>query len=91
MIVDQGGEKMVAAYIFINTAPGTLKQAAEQIAVVEGVRSVEAITGPYDAIVQAEAPTNDELGKLVVSKIQTVPGVEKTLTCLVVELAEKAA
>lgn len=83
---------MVAAYIFINTAPGTLEQAAPRIATLDGVRSVEAITGPYDAIVQAEAATNDDLGKLVVSSIQKVPGVEKTLTCLVVELmAEKVA
>lgn len=83
---------MVAAYIFINTAPGTLEQAAPRIAALEGVRSVEAVTGPYDAVVQAEAATNDQLGKLVVSKIQTIAGVERTLTCLVVELmAEKAA
>ena len=83
---------MVAAYIFINTAPGMLEQAAPRIAALDGVRSVEAITGPYDAVVQAEAPTNDRLGSLVVSRIQKVAGVEKTLTCLVVELmAEKVA
>lgn len=83
---------MVAAYIFINTAPGTLEQAAPRIAALDGVRSVEAITGPYDAVVQAEASTNDQLGSLVVSRIQKVAGVEKTLTCLVVELmAEKVA
>ncbi len=82
---------MVEAYIFINTSPGTLDNAAKQIYSLEGVHSVEAITGPYDAIVKAEANSNDELGQLVVSSIQKVNGVEKTLTCLVVELISEIA
>lgn len=83
---------MVSAYIFINTAPGSLEGAAKEIDTLDGVLSIEAITGPYDAVVKAGAENNDLLGQLVVSKIQKVTGVEKTLTCLVVELAaEKAA
>lgn len=82
---------MVEAYIFINTSPGTLDNAAEQIYSLDGVRSVEAITGPYDAIVRAEANNNDSLGKLVVSSIQKVNGVERTLTCLVVKLISEIA
>jgi DNA-binding Lrp family transcriptional regulator len=82
---------MVAGYILLNTQPGALKEAARKIADIEGVREVDAITGPYDAIAYAEAATPDELGRLVVSAIQRVPGVEKTLTCLVVALEDKAA
>jgi DNA-binding Lrp family transcriptional regulator len=82
---------MVAGYILMNTKPGALKEAAKKIAGIEGVREVDAITGPYDAIAYAEAATPDQLGRLVVSAIQQVPGVEKTLTCLVVALEEKAA
>jgi DNA-binding Lrp family transcriptional regulator len=47
---------------------------------------VEAVTGPYDVIVLTEARTVDELGKLVVSKVQTVQGITRTLTCSVVHL-----
>ncbi len=83
---------MVAAYVLINTQPGTLGDAARAITAIDGVRSVEAVTGPFDAIAYAEAGTPDELGRLVVSAIQKVPGIQKTLTCLVVELeAAKAA
>ena len=82
---------MVEAYIFINTSPGTLENAAKDIYSLEGVQSVEAITGPYDAIVKAAASNNDELGQLVVSSIQKVAGVEKTLTCLVVDLISDIA
>ena len=34
----------------------------------------------------AEANTVDELGKLVIAKIQDVPGITRTLTCTVVHV-----
>ena len=46
----------------------------------------EDVTGPYDVIVRAEAKNVDELGKLVVAKIQGVEGITRTLTCPVVHL-----
>ncbi|MGY9023577.1 MAG: Lrp/AsnC ligand binding domain-containing protein, partial [Candidatus Nanopelagicales bacterium] len=44
------------------------------------------VTGPYDVIVKAEARTMDELGRLVVAKIQAVSGITRTLTCPIVNL-----
>ena len=44
------------------------------------------MTGPYDVIVRAEASDVDELGKMVVSRIQAIPGITRTLTCPVVKL-----
>lgn len=83
---------MVAAYVLINTQPGAVGEAAKRIVAIPGVRSVDAVTGPFDAIAYAEAGTSDELGRLVVSEIQKVPGIQKTLTCLLVALeAAKAA
>lgn len=81
---------MVGAYVLLNTRPGLLKEAVKTIIDIEGVRSIDAVTGPYDAIAYAEAGTNDELGNLVVSEIQKAPGIEKTLTCLIVDLEAKA-
>ena len=49
-------------------------------------RRAEDVTGPYDVIVRAEAKTVDELGKLVVARIQAVEGITRTLTCPVVHL-----
>ena len=37
-------------------------------------------------IVRAEARTIDELGKLVVARVQAVDGITRTLTCPVVHL-----
>ena len=48
--------------------------------------SAEDVTGPYDVIVRAEAKNVDELGKLVVSKVQNLEGITRTLTCPVVHI-----
>ena len=77
---------MVTAYILIQTEVGKAAQVAEKIAEIEGVQQAEDVTGPYDVIVRAEARNIDELGKLVVARVQAVEGVTRTLTCPVVHL-----
>ncbi len=76
----------VAAYILIQTELGEAATVARAAAEVAGVITAEDVTGPYDVIVRAEAANVDELGKLVVSRIQAVPGITRTLTCPVVNL-----
>jgi DNA-binding Lrp family transcriptional regulator len=77
---------MVTAYILIQTEVGKAAQVAKAIADITGVQSAEDVTGPYDVIVKAEAPNVDDLGKLVVAKVQAVDGITRTLTCPVVHL-----
>lgn len=77
---------MVQAYILIQTEVGRARDVAGQIADISGVVRVDAVTGPYDVVVLTEANTVDELGKLIVSKVQMVPGITRTLTCSVVHL-----
>ena len=77
---------VVQAYILIQTEVGKAASVAEQIAGIHGVTLAEDVTGPYDVIVRAEANNVDELGKLVVSRIQAVDGITRTLTCPVVHL-----
>jgi DNA-binding Lrp family transcriptional regulator len=49
-------------------------------------KQAQAVTGPYDVIVRAEAQNIDELGQLVVAQVQAVDGITRTLTCPVVHL-----
>ncbi|MER7456201.1 Lrp/AsnC ligand binding domain-containing protein [Micromonospora sp. NPDC126480] len=77
---------MVQAYILIQTEVGRARDVAGEIADMPGVARVDAVTGPYDVVVLTEANTVDELGKLIVSKVQMVPGITRTLTCSVVRL-----
>ncbi|MER7847169.1 Lrp/AsnC ligand binding domain-containing protein [Kitasatospora sp. NPDC096077] len=77
---------MVQAYILIQTEVGKATAVAETIAKIPGVITAEDVTGPYDVIVKAEAPTVDDLGRMVVAKVQKVEGITRTLTCPVVHL-----
>jgi len=77
---------VVQAYILIQTEVGKAANVAAQIAQIPGVTLAEDVTGPYDVIVRAEAASVDDLGKLVVAKVQGVEGITRTLTCPVVHL-----
>ena len=77
---------MVSAYILIQTEVARAADVAAAAAEVPGVASADDVTGPYDVIVRAEAANVDELGRLVVSAIQRIPGITRTLTCPIVKL-----
>lgn len=77
---------MVQAYILIQTEVGKASQVVTEVRSISGVTEAEDVTGPYDVVVKAEAKNVDELGKLVVARIQAVEGITRTLTCPVVHL-----
>ncbi|MFF9731536.1 Lrp/AsnC family transcriptional regulator [Streptomyces albidoflavus] len=77
---------MVQAYVLIQTEVGEASAVAEFIGTIPGVIQAEDVTGPYDVIVRAQADTMDELGRMVVAKVQQVDGITRTLTCPVVHL-----
>jgi len=77
---------MVSAYILILTEVGKAAQVAAAVREVDGVDVADDVTGPYDVIVRAQAADVDELGRLVVARIQAVEGIDRTLTCPVVHL-----
>ncbi|MDQ4012051.1 MAG: Lrp/AsnC ligand binding domain-containing protein [Actinomycetota bacterium] len=78
---------MVQAYILIQTEVGKAAAVAAAVASLPGVASAEDVTGPYDVIVRAEAADVDQLGQLVVARVQNVDGITRTLTCPVVHLS----
>jgi DNA-binding Lrp family transcriptional regulator len=77
---------VVTAYILVQTEVGKAAQVAKDIVDITGVQQAQAVTGPYDVIVRAEAQNIDELGQLVVARVQAVAGITRTLTCPVVHL-----
>ncbi len=74
------------AYVLIQTNVGEATGVANEVAALAAVQSAEAVTGPYDVIARVEADTVDALGQLVVSGIQLVGGVTRTLTCPIVHI-----
>ncbi len=77
---------MVEAYVLIQTEVGKAKVVADQVRNIAGIASAHDVTGPYDVIVKAEAADVDQLGRLVVTGIQSIDGITRTLTCPVVNL-----
>ena len=78
---------MVQAYILIQTEVGRAAAVKAAVADLPGVTTAEDVTGPYDVIVRAEADDVDQLGQLVVARVQQVDGITRTLTCPVVHLS----
>jgi DNA-binding Lrp family transcriptional regulator len=77
---------VVQAYILIQTEVGKATTVAELVGEIPGVIQAEDVTGPYDVIVRAQSETVDELGRMVVARVQQVDGITRTLTCPVVHL-----
>jgi len=77
---------VVQAYILIQTDVGKAASVATAVAAISGVLQAEDVTGPYDVIARVVADSVDDLGRLVIARIQDVPGITRTLTCTVVHI-----
>jgi DNA-binding Lrp family transcriptional regulator len=77
---------VVQAYILIQTEVGKSSDVSSEVRQIAGVTLAEDVTGPYDVIARVEASTVDELGQLVLSRIQDIKGITRTLTCTVVHI-----
>lgn len=75
---------MVQAYILIQTEIGTSSDVTRKIVDIPGVVSADDVLGPYDVIALLEANTFDDLGEKVISRIQELDNITRTLTCTVI-------
>jgi DNA-binding Lrp family transcriptional regulator len=76
----------VSAYILIQTEVGKAASVATAVREIPGVVAADDVTGPYDVVVRVEAASMDDLGRLVVSRVQMLAGITKTTTMPVVNL-----
>jgi DNA-binding Lrp family transcriptional regulator len=76
---------MEKAYVLIETQVGKTNDVVEAIRGVEGVVSVDAVTGPYDAIAVVQGETLNKIGDLVTAKVHPISGISRTVTCLVLK------
>jgi len=73
----------VKAYVLIEAHVGKTKEVVEAIRRLRGVASVDAVTGPYDAIAVIQAETLNEIGDIIVAMVHPVAGISRTVTCVV--------
>jgi DNA-binding Lrp family transcriptional regulator len=76
---------MLSAYVLIERELGKVAHVAEALTKVDGVEMAEDLAGPYDVIARVQASSLDELGRLIVFRIQGLDGVTRTLTCMVLQ------
>jgi DNA-binding Lrp family transcriptional regulator len=75
---------VVKAFVLVQAELGRSRSVARAIAKVRGVKMVHAVTGLYDVIAYLEMRDMTTLSELVIRKVQSVKGVERTHTAIVV-------
>ena len=70
--------------MLIEAQVGKTKQAVEAIRNIQGVLSVNVVTGPYDAIAVIQTETVNNFEDLVVGKLHLLTGISRTVTCIVI-------
>ena len=77
---------MVRGFVLIQTEieVARTKEVVTALRQLGGIKSADMVTGPYDIILQVEGETPEGIGSLVEDKIHFVPGVYRTVTCLVI-------
>jgi DNA-binding Lrp family transcriptional regulator len=76
----------VKAFVLIEVGVGRTKEVVTALQKVAGVKSVEAVTGPYDVIAVIEGPDVNAIGDLVTKNVHSVSGIVRTVTCLSMQL-----
>jgi DNA-binding Lrp family transcriptional regulator len=72
------------AFVLIETAVGKTKEVVAILNKIEGLTSVDTVTGPYDIIAIVEAEDLNKIGDVITGKIHAIEGIARTVTCLAV-------
>ncbi|MBI4200718.1 MAG: Lrp/AsnC ligand binding domain-containing protein [Chloroflexi bacterium] len=72
------------AFVLIETAVGKTREVVSSLERIDGVLSVDVVTGPYDIITVMEAADLGSIGDMVTGKVHTIAGIQRTVTCLAV-------
>jgi len=77
----------IRGYVLVETEVGRTQAVGDAIRnITATITAVDTVTGPFDVIVQLEADDLDKLGKSITQDLQSLDGVQRTTTCLSVNL-----
>ena len=80
----------IRGYVLVETEVGRTQAVGDAIRALEPlsakVTSVDTVTGPFDVIVQLSAEDLDSLAKIITDDLQLLEGVQRTTTCLSLNL-----
>jgi DNA-binding Lrp family transcriptional regulator len=69
---------MTTGFVLVSTAPGSEHRVYNRMRVVDKVQELHPLFGEYDIIAKVEADDLDDLGKLVIEQVKSIPGVIDT-------------
>ncbi len=72
------------AYLLVETAVGKTRDVANTLRSLNGIETVDVVTGPYDIIAVIAGDDMSVVGTLVTESVHTVQGVVRTVTCVAV-------
>lgn len=75
---------MPKAFILIETMVGRTREIADAMDKIEGVKSVDLVTGPYDIIAVVEGESLNQIGDVITQVIHPIGGISRTVTCLAI-------
>ena len=75
----------VEAYVFSECEHAKSKEVLDKLMKIGGVKDARIVTGPYDLIALVAASNFKVLGEVVMSKIQQIGEVKRTLTNVIIE------
>ncbi len=74
------------AYVLIKVRAGEVREVVKTLRTIDGVKEAHMTFGPYDAVAVVETDEVADLGTITAARIQPIPGIERTLTCLTVDV-----
>jgi DNA-binding Lrp family transcriptional regulator len=80
----------VKVFVLIETTMGKTREVVNVLEEINGVKSVDAVTGLYDVIAVVEMPDMNTVGDLMTKRIHSVSGVARTITCITARLGESS-
>lgn len=74
----------VYAYVLLRCVRAKLPDVLERVKGIEGVKSAVPVTGRFDAVVEVEAEDLKKLADLIIGRVQSLEGLERTETLVAV-------
>ncbi len=81
-MVDFKAEKMISAYILIETEHRNSDKIVKELRKIEDVTKISVIAGEYDIVVRVEANTLNNINK-VTNKIRSISNIKSTNTHII--------
>ena len=93
----RGGDKIlsVRAYVLIDVAGDSVENVVEELSDIEGIKFVGPAEGrlrdlttlmeSFDIMAHIQADDSNDLGEAITSRVRSIAGVTKTITCIAIE------